>query len=162
MNIPQTKSFYGALLAGTIAMAFTGMTDAALARYLDPSQVDLVSIHWRRRRRRSRPKARRTSKRCWRRSGREPMPTSSGPRPTTNSPYFATPMKKCMGRRIFAAEPAVHDDILQGRGGGWRPGGESHQGTFQQAASGGGGPAGRARGQSRRRILPVGHCRLCL
>jgi acid phosphatase (class A) len=44
MSIPQMKSFYSALLAGAIATAFTGMTDAALARYLDPSQVDLVGI----------------------------------------------------------------------------------------------------------------------
>jgi acid phosphatase (class A) len=38
------NAFSKTLLAGTIATAFTGMTDAALARYLDPSQVDLVRI----------------------------------------------------------------------------------------------------------------------
>jgi acid phosphatase (class A) len=44
MRFPEMNAFSKALLAGTIATAFTGMTDAAPARYLDPSQVDLVRI----------------------------------------------------------------------------------------------------------------------
>jgi acid phosphatase (class A) len=43
MRFPEMNAFSKALLAGTIATVF-GMTDAALARYLDPSQVDLVRI----------------------------------------------------------------------------------------------------------------------
>jgi acid phosphatase (class A) len=44
MRFTDMNAFSNALVAGTIATALTGMTNAALARYLDPSQVDLVRI----------------------------------------------------------------------------------------------------------------------
>jgi acid phosphatase (class A) len=44
MRFPAMNAFSKALFAGTIATTFAGLTDAALARYLDPSQVDLVRI----------------------------------------------------------------------------------------------------------------------
>jgi acid phosphatase (class A) len=44
MRFPAMNAFSKALFAGTIAATFAGLTDAALARYLDPSQVDLVRI----------------------------------------------------------------------------------------------------------------------
>jgi acid phosphatase (class A) len=45
MRFSQVNGFSKMLLAGTtIATMFAGMTDATLARYLDPSHVDLVGI----------------------------------------------------------------------------------------------------------------------
>jgi acid phosphatase (class A) len=44
MSFPEMNAFSKTLLAGTIAAALAGMTDAALGHYLDPSQVDLVLI----------------------------------------------------------------------------------------------------------------------
>jgi hypothetical protein len=45
MKFSQVNGFSKTLLTGTtIATMFAGMTDAALARYLDPSNVDLVGI----------------------------------------------------------------------------------------------------------------------
>jgi acid phosphatase (class A) len=44
MRLPTVNALSKALLAITIATASTGATSAALARYLDPSQIDLVHI----------------------------------------------------------------------------------------------------------------------
>jgi acid phosphatase (class A) len=44
MMFPEMNAFSKALLAGIIATSFIGMPNAALARYLDPSQIDLVRI----------------------------------------------------------------------------------------------------------------------
>jgi acid phosphatase (class A) len=44
MKPSKMNALSKALLSGTIVTVLTGVTDAALARYLDPSQVDLVSI----------------------------------------------------------------------------------------------------------------------
>jgi hypothetical protein len=44
MRFPAMNAFSKALFAGTIAATFAGLADAALARYLDPTQVDLVRI----------------------------------------------------------------------------------------------------------------------
>jgi hypothetical protein len=42
MRGPEMNAFSKVLLAGTIATTLTSLTDAALARYLEPSQVDLI------------------------------------------------------------------------------------------------------------------------
>jgi acid phosphatase (class A) len=44
MTSPGLHQFSRALLAGAAAVACSGFTDAAFARYLDPSQVDLIRI----------------------------------------------------------------------------------------------------------------------
>jgi acid phosphatase (class A) len=44
MKFLEMTAFSKALLAGIIATSFIGMPKTALARYLDPSQVDLVRI----------------------------------------------------------------------------------------------------------------------
>jgi acid phosphatase (class A) len=44
MRLLKSYPLLNALLAITFAAAYAGMTDAARARYLDPSQIDLVHI----------------------------------------------------------------------------------------------------------------------
>jgi acid phosphatase (class A) len=44
MRFPEMNAFSNALFAGIIAATFAGLTDAAPARYLDSSQIDLVRI----------------------------------------------------------------------------------------------------------------------